>query len=146
MDKVHILEPDDHFILQTQKWLKWMLGEYQPTIELLPFNSEIQSFTYNELNFGTSLGKRAFGEVYQSCWKGIQIAIKVLKWNGSYNEGAKKSFISEMRTLRSIQHINLIRLLGYCIQDLEHMLVYEYMSNSSFDKWIYVDNLFDWDK
>jgi serine/threonine protein kinase len=115
MDKVHILEPDDHFILQTQKWLKWMLGEYQPTIKLLPFNSEIQSFTYNELNFGTSLGKRAFGEVYQSCWKGIQIAIKVLKWNGSYNEGAKKSFISEMRTLRSIQHINLIRLLGYCI-------------------------------
>jgi serine/threonine protein kinase len=113
---------------------------------LLPFNSNIQFFTHNELNFGTSLGKRAFGEVYQSCWKGIQITIKVLKWNGSYNEGAKKSFISEVRTLGSIQHINLIRLLGYCIQDLEYMLVYEYMSNSSLDKWIYEDNLLDWDK
>ncbi len=123
-----------------------MLNEYQPTIELLPFNLNIQSFTYNELNFETNLGKGAFGEVYQSCWKGTKIAIKVLRWSGSHNEGAKKSFISEVRTLGSIQHINLVRLLGYCIEGLKHMLVYEYISNSSLDKWLYDDNLLDWDK
>jgi len=69
---------------------------------LLPFNSNIQSFTYNELNFGTHLGKGAFGEVYRGCWKDTKIAIKVLKRNGSHNEGAKKSFIFEVRILRSI--------------------------------------------
>jgi serine/threonine protein kinase len=60
------------------------------------------------LNFGTSLGKGAFGEVYQSCWKDTKIVIKVLKRSGSHNEGAKKSFIFEVHTLGSIQHINLV--------------------------------------
>ncbi|CAK9222594.1 unnamed protein product, partial [Sphagnum troendelagicum] len=123
-----------------------MLNEYQATIELLPFNSIIQSFPYNELKFGTSLGRGAFGEVYRGCWKDTKIAIKVLKRSGSHNEGAKKSFISEVRTLGSIQHINLVRLLGYCIKGLEHMLVYEYILNSSLDKWIDEDNLLDWDQ
>ncbi|KAH8955755.1 hypothetical protein BDL97_07G003500 [Sphagnum fallax] len=146
MDKLHFLKPNDDFILQTRKWLKWMLDEYQPIIESLPFNSSIQPFTYNELNFGLSLGKGAYGEVYQSCWKGIPIAIKILEWSGNHNEGAKKSFISEVNTLGSIQHINLVRLLGYCIEGLKHMLVYEYISNSSIDKWLDGDNRLDWDK
>ncbi len=58
----------------------------------------------------------------------------------------KKSFISEVRTLGSIQHINLVRLLGYCIKGSKHMLVYEYISNSSLDKWLDEDNLLDWDQ
>ncbi|CAM6006992.1 unnamed protein product [Sphagnum balticum] len=123
-----------------------MLNEYQPTIELLPFNSRIQFFPYNELKFGKSLGKGAFGEVYQGCWKDTMIAIKVFKRSGSHNEGAKKSFISEVRILGSIQHINLVRLLGCCIKGLKHMLVYEYISNSSLDKWLDEDNLLDWDQ
>jgi serine/threonine protein kinase len=146
INKVHHLQPNDHLILQTQKTFKWMLNEYQPTIELLPFNSRIQSFPYNELKFGKSLGKGAFGEVYQGCWKDTMIAIKVLKRSGPHNEGAKKSFISEVRTLGSIQHINLVRLLGFCIKGLKHMLVYEYISNSSLDKWLNDDNLLDWDQ
>jgi len=92
------------------------------------------------------LGEGAFGTVYQSCWKDTKIAIKVLKWSGSFNEGAKKSFISKVRTLGSIQHIHLVCLLGYYIKGLKHMLVYEYISNSSLDKWFYEDNLLDWDR
>jgi len=95
------------------------------------------------LNFGTSLGKGAFGEVYQSCWKDIEIVIKVLKRSGSHNEGAKKSFVFEVCTLGSIQHINLVRLLGYCIKGLKHMLVYKYISNSFLEKWFYENNLLD---
>jgi tetratricopeptide (TPR) repeat protein len=146
MDKVHHLQPNDHLIFQTQKCFKWTLNEYQPIIKLLPFNPSIKCFTYNELNFGRSLGKRAYGEVYQSCWNNTNIAIKVLKWSGSHNEGAKKSFISEVRTLGSIEHINLVRLLGYCIKGSKHMLVYEYMSNSSLDTWLNEDNFLDWDR
>jgi uncharacterized protein HemY len=54
INKVHHLQPNDHLILQIQKTFKWMLNEYQPTMELLPFNSIIQSFPYNELKFGTT--------------------------------------------------------------------------------------------
>jgi len=145
LDKVDVLEQNIHLILQTQKCLKWMLNEYEPIIKLLPFNSNIQSFTYNELNIGKKLGEKAFGTVYQSL-KDTKIAIKVLKWNGSLNEGAKKSFVSEVRTLGSIQHINLVRLLGYCIEGLKHILVYEYISNSSLDTWLKKDNLLDWNR
>jgi len=146
MDKVYDLEPNDHFILQTQKWLRWMLDEYQRTIELLPFNLNIRCFPYNELNFGRSLGKGAYGEVYQSCWEDTTIAIKCLKWNGFHNEGAKKSFISEVHTLGSIQHINLVHLLGYCIEGSKHMFVSDYMPNSSFDTWLNEDKRLDWDR
>jgi hypothetical protein len=71
------------------------------------------------------LEKGLFGEVYKNCWKGIKIAIKVLNWNGSHNEGAKKSFTSKVCILGLTQHINLVRILSYCIQGLNHMLVYE---------------------
>jgi len=146
MDKLHVLEPNNNFVQQAQKWLKWMLDEYQPTIELLPLQSSIESFPYNELKLGKILGKGAYGKVYQSCWKNTKIAIKVLKQSGDHNEGAKKTFISEVKTLGSIQHINLVRLLGYCIEGLKHMVVYEYISNSSLDKWLHEDKLLDWDK
>jgi len=146
IDKVHFLEPNDDFILQSRKWLKWMLDEYQPIIESMPFNSSIQSFSYNELNFGPSLGKGAYDEVYQSCWKNITIAIKVLEWSGGHNEGVKKKFISKVNTLGVIQHIDLVCLLGYCIEGLKHMLVYEYISNSSLDKWLDGYKHLDWDK
>ncbi len=44
----------------------------------------------------------------------------------------------------SIQHMNLVQLLGYYIQSFQHMLVYEYMSNSSFDKLLFDYKLLDW--
>ncbi|KAH9540515.1 hypothetical protein CY35_14G009600, partial [Sphagnum magellanicum] len=92
------------------------------------------------------LGKGAFGVVYKSKWKNIEIAIKVLIQSGSHNEGAQKSFISEVLTLGSIQHTNLVQLLGYCIEGSKHVLVYEYMSNSSLDKCLSNENILDWDK
>ncbi|CAK9262677.1 unnamed protein product, partial [Sphagnum jensenii] len=74
------------------------------------------------------------------------IAIKVLNRTSFYNEGAKKSFTSEMCTLGLTQHINLVRLLGYCIQGLDHILVYEHMSEKSLDKWLSPDKLLHWNK
>jgi serine/threonine protein kinase len=40
--------------------------------------------------------------------------------------------------------MNLVQLLGYCIQGFQHTLVYEYMSNSSLDKVLFDDKLLDW--
>jgi serine/threonine protein kinase len=146
LDEANVFQPNDDTILQTRKLLKWILDKYQPTIESLQHNSNIRAFTYNELKFQKCLGKGAFGEVYKSKWNNIKIAIKVLIWNGSHNEGAQNSFISEVLTLGSIQHTNLVRLLGYYIEGSKHVLVYEYMSNSSLDKWLLNENLLDWDK
>jgi len=46
-----------------------------------------------------------------------------------------------MCTLGLIQHINLVKLLGYYIQGTRHMLVYEYMLYSSLNKWLFDDKL-----
>jgi len=89
------------------------------------------------------LGEGAYGIVYKGNYEGKEIAIKVLKGVGSFNEDAKKSFISEVQTLGSIRHINLVQLLGYCIEGTSHMLVYEYMEKSSLDKWLFDDKLND---
>jgi hypothetical protein len=144
--KVYVLEPNNYLILQTKNWLKWMLTKYQPMIKPLQCNLNIWFFTYDELNFRKPLGKGSFGEVDESCWKGVKIVIKVLKWSGFHDEGAKKSFTSEVCILGLIQSINLVRLLGYCIQGLDHMLVYEYMPNKSFEKWLSHDKLLNWNK
>jgi tetratricopeptide (TPR) repeat protein len=147
LDKVDVNESDDYFIFQyNKKWLKWLLDEYQPIIESLQFNSNVRSFTFDELvtknDFRKHLGQGLYGIVYEGNWEGKKIAIKVLKGvDGSFNEGAKKSFISEVRTLGSIRHINLVQLLGYCIEGAGHALVYEYMSKSSLDKWLFDDKL-----
>jgi len=146
MEKVHVLEPNNHFILQTQNWLKWMLNEYQPMIESLQCNSNIRVFPYDELQFRKILGEGSFGKVYEGRWNGIKIAIKVLNWSGSHNEGAKKSFTSEVCTLGLTQHINLVRLWGYCITGLNHILVYEYMSNKSLDELLSHDKRLNWNK
>jgi len=57
-----------------------------PTIKSLQFNSNIRVFTYDELDLQKCLGKGVFVEVYESRWKGMKIAIKVLKWGDSYNK------------------------------------------------------------
>jgi serine/threonine protein kinase len=72
--------------------------------------------------------------------------IKILNRHCFHDESAKKSFTLEVRTLGLTQHINLVRLLGYCIQGLNHMLVYEYMSNKSLDKWLSRDKCLNWNK
>ncbi|CAM6019760.1 unnamed protein product [Sphagnum balticum] len=147
LNKVDVDESDDYFIFQyNKKWLKWLSDEYQPIIESLQFNSNVKSFTFDELvtknDSRKRLGQGLYGIVYEGNWEGKKIAIKILKGvDGSFNEGAKKSFISEVRTLGSIRHINLVQLLGYCIEGEGHALVYEYMSKSSLDKWLFDDKL-----
>lgn len=49
----------------------------------------------------------------------------------------ESEFLGEVRTITSIQHRNLVRLLGYCSDGPQRLLVYEYMKNRSLDLVIY---------
>ncbi|XP_020580347.1 probable LRR receptor-like serine/threonine-protein kinase At1g56140 [Phalaenopsis equestris] len=82
------------------------------------------------------LGKGGFGPVYQGRLDdGRRIAVKQLCL-GKSGQG-ESEFLVEVRMLTSIQHKNLVRLLGCCSEGSHRLVVYEFMKNRSLDCLIY---------
>ncbi|XVF57962.1 hypothetical protein PTKIN_Ptkin07bG0024300 [Pterospermum kingtungense] len=46
----------------------------------------------------------------------------------------------EVETLGSVHHINLVTLIGFCVEKSHRLLVYEYLQNGSLDRWIFNRN------
>lgn len=77
------------------------------------------------------LGEGGFGPVYKGkLQNGQEIAVKRL--SKSSRQGIEE-LKNEVILISKLQHRNLVKLLGYCGQGEEDMLVYEYMPNKSLD-------------
>ncbi|KAJ7295268.1 hypothetical protein O6H91_Y202000 [Diphasiastrum complanatum] len=93
----------------------------------------LKKFSYKELqkataDFSVTLGRGGFGSVYKGSLRGqTMIAVKKLH---NLKQG-DKDFRTEVSTIGIIQHINLVRLRGFCAEDKHRLLVYEYMPNGS---------------
>lgn len=53
------------------------------------------------------------------------------------SQQGESEFLAEVRMLTSIQHKNLVHLIGCCSEGDQRLLVYEYMKNGSLDSIIY---------
>ncbi|XVF77733.1 hypothetical protein PTKIN_Ptkin14bG0070600 [Pterospermum kingtungense] len=115
-------------------------------------NIELPRFYFNTVatatdNFSSNnkLGEGGFGPVYKgTLGDGQEIAVKRL--SGKSVQGLAE-FENEVILIARLQHRNLVRLLGYCTQRNERMLIYEYMPNRSLDYFIFDGKrikLLDW--
>lgn len=96
------------------------------------------TFTMTDLSKATGnfspnnkIGQGGFGTVYKGKLKdGTLVAIKRAKKN-IYDKHLSIEFQSEIQTLSSVEHLNLVRLLGYLEHEQERILVVEYVPNGT---------------
>ncbi|KAK8507730.1 hypothetical protein V6N12_074296 [Hibiscus sabdariffa] len=88
-------------------------------------------FSYEELaqatdNFSMAnkIGEGGFGAVYYAKLRGEEAAIKKMDMQAS------KEFLAELNVLTHVHHLNLVRLIGYCVEG-SLFLVYEYIENGN---------------
>ncbi|QHN93748.1 hypothetical protein HN873_060941 [Arachis hypogaea] len=95
-------------------------------------------YSYTEIkritnNFGYKLGEGAYGTVFKgSISKEFPIAVKML--NNSQGNG--EEFVNEVGIIGRIHHVNIVRLVGFCADGFRRALVYEFLPNSSLQKFI----------
>lgn len=136
---------DDHPSIMTSDTIKLWEGEKTGTFFAVFSFSQIRNGTDN---FSTEnmLGEGGFGPVYKGHLPdGQEIAVKRLAANSG--QGLPE-FKNEVLLIAKLQHSNLVRLLGCCIEEEEMLLVYEYMPNKSLDFFLFEKSrraLLDWE-
>ncbi|XP_024199145.2 G-type lectin S-receptor-like serine/threonine-protein kinase SD1-1 isoform X2 [Rosa chinensis] len=89
----------------------------------------------DSFSFNNKLGEGGFGPVYKGrLTDGQEIAVKRLSQTSG--QGASE-FKNEVILIAKLQHRNLVKLLGCCIEGEEKLLIYEYMPNRSLDCYIF---------
>ncbi|XP_020256478.1 G-type lectin S-receptor-like serine/threonine-protein kinase B120 [Asparagus officinalis] len=105
-------------------------------------DTELPLFSFDTIAIATSnfdsvnkLGEGGFGDVYKGKLPGgREVAVKRLSRSSGQGQ---EEFKNEMILIAKLQHRNLVRLLGCCIQEEEKMLIYEYMPNKSLDAFLF---------
>ncbi|CAN7035149.1 unnamed protein product [Brassica oleracea var. botrytis] len=120
--------------------------------EELKVYSNLTKFTFSDLKLATRnfrpeclLGEGGFGCVFKG-WiqehgtapvkpgAGITVAVKTLNPDGLQGH---KEWLAEINFLGNLLHPNLVKLVGYCIEDDQRLLVYEFMPRGSLENHLF---------
>ncbi|EOA16183.1 hypothetical protein CARUB_v10004321mg [Capsella rubella] len=94
----------------------------------------IQTAT-DDFAVSNKIGEGGFGEVYKGILSdGTEVAVKRLSQSSGQGEA---EFKNEVVLVAKLQHRNLVRLLGFCLDGVERVLVYEYVPNKSLDYFLF---------
>ncbi|XP_052623962.1 L-type lectin-domain containing receptor kinase IX.1-like [Lactuca sativa] len=115
------------------------------TINLSSINDDLERgagpkrFSYRDLALATNnfaddlkLGEGGFGCVYRGYLSRERKVVAVKKISSGSKQG-KKEYITEVKVISSLRHRNLVQLIGWCHDDNQFLLVYEFMPNGSLD-------------
>ncbi|XP_027160272.1 probable LRR receptor-like serine/threonine-protein kinase At1g06840 [Coffea eugenioides] len=96
----------------------------------------VKEFTYEEMvsatkNFDSScvVGQGGYGKVYKGILADETVVAIKRAQEGSLQ--GEKEFLTEIELLSRLHHRNLVSLVGYCDEEGEQMLIYEFMSNGT---------------
>ncbi|KAK3431937.1 hypothetical protein EUGRSUZ_E04191 [Eucalyptus grandis] len=119
-----------HELVQEEAGMNKITNEEPSQYDL----ATIQAAT-NNFSRQNKLGEGGFGEVFQGRLpNGQDIAVKRL--SRSSRQGAEE-FKNEIALVAKLQHRNLVRLLGYCLEGEEKLLVFEFVPHKSLDYFLY---------
>ncbi|XP_010247618.1 PREDICTED: putative receptor-like protein kinase At4g00960 [Nelumbo nucifera] len=105
------------------------------SVESLQFNFEKLRAATNNFSESNKLGQGGFGSVYKGkLLDGQDVAVKRLCRNSGQGE---LEFKNEVLLLAKLQHRNLVRLLGFCIEGEEKLLIYEFVPNTSLNHFLF---------
>uniref|UniRef100_A0A804JL55 Protein kinase domain-containing protein n=1 Tax=Musa acuminata subsp. malaccensis TaxID=214687 RepID=A0A804JL55_MUSAM len=101
------------------------------------YSSICRLFSYKELCRMTSdfspeqlIGKGGSSRVYKGCLPdGKELAVKILK----HSEDVMNEFISEIEIITALHHKNIISLFGFCFENKDLVLVYDFLSRGSLE-------------
>jgi interleukin-1 receptor-associated kinase 1 len=106
-------------------------------------------FGFRELRNATAnfssdrkLGRGGFGTVYLGYLStGMEVAVKLKRVMASVGRSSRgeQEFVAEVNSISKLSHRNLVKLVGWCHERGELMLVYEYFPMGSLDKLLYAD-------
>ncbi|PHU19689.1 G-type lectin S-receptor-like serine/threonine-protein kinase [Capsicum chinense] len=101
----------------------------------LPVRFEYKQLEAATDNFKTQIGTGGFGAVY----KGVLPDNSLVAVKKIINLGiqGQRDFCTEIAIIGNIHHINLVKLKGFCAQERQRLLVYEYMNRGSLDRTLF---------
>uniref|UniRef100_A0A8R7JV27 non-specific serine/threonine protein kinase n=1 Tax=Triticum urartu TaxID=4572 RepID=A0A8R7JV27_TRIUA len=115
-------------------------------------SANVKAFSFNELRTATRnfrpdsvLGEGGFGSVFKG-WidektltptkPGTGMVIAVKKLNQESYQGHRE-WLAEVNYLGQLSHPNLVKLVGYCVEDEQRLLVYEFMPRGSLENHLF---------
>ncbi|KAI6704426.1 hypothetical protein NL676_007388 [Syzygium grande] len=105
------------------------------TVESLQFDLTTMQAATNNFCLENKLGEGGFGEVFQGRLPNEQqIAVKRLSQSSRQGD---EEFKNEVLLVAKLQHRNLVRLLGFCLEGDEKLLAYEFVPNKSLDHFLF---------